>query len=114
MNGAIIPVNNNPTEFTTEGLTFTNCTYQDGGYCVQGNLVLVYIRVRADVNTNFNVTGFPKAKSVTGIGGWPPRMSFQADSPVYLQARTNDTYIFTYGTVTQNTIYGIATVYLKG
>lgn len=112
MNGVIIPVNNNPTEFKTDGLTPTNCTIEDGGYCIQGNLVFVYIRLKATTNTAFNITGFPKAKSKLNVGGWPPRMAFTDDTPAFFQARANDVYLFSYGTVTQGTEYGVSTVYL--
>ena len=110
-NGVIIPTKHNLT-LTTDGLTFNNCTYVDGGYCITDEgLVFVQLRVQA-TGGNASVTGFPKGVGGS-VGGWPPRMAFEDNTPLFFQFRTNDTYIFTYGTITTDKVYGVSTMYVK-
>ena len=49
-----------PTAYKTDGLTYTNLTYDSGGYCKLGKLVIVNIRAKATAsNTETKITGLP-------------------------------------------------------
>ena len=82
-----------------------------GGYFKIGKLVVIQIRIQASNNTSFSVSGFPKGVGSTDVGGYPPKMG---DTVVNFKFQTNDTYLFSYGSVTQNQIYGATCIYLEG
>ena len=58
-----------PTDYTTTGLSGNNCTFDRGGYCRIGNLVIVNIRVNIS-GSGANVTGFAAPKNIIGFGGY--------------------------------------------
>ena len=48
----------------TSGLTYTNCTYVDGGYSVIGNVVIVNIRVKVTEDGHIGINNFPRPKTI--------------------------------------------------
>ncbi|MDO4801322.1 MAG: hypothetical protein Q4A15_04080, partial [Prevotellaceae bacterium] len=55
---SVLKENLTPNGYISSGLTYTNCSYVNGGYCKIGNLVVINMRVTA-TNPTFNVSGFP-------------------------------------------------------
>ena len=54
----------NPSAYTTDGLSFTKCTLDRGGYYRLGNIVIVALRVNISEG-GASITGFPNYGAVT-------------------------------------------------
>ena len=75
---------------SAEGLSFSNCTYESGGYFKLGNLVIINIRVNANkLNWGTNIiSGFPT-----------PEAPYTPCSMVTPQSTFADGYIYSEGTI---------------
>lgn len=84
----------NPQGYTTSGLNANGCTFDRGGYCKIGKIVIVNIRIILS-STGATVTGFPSPINIIGFAGYDGT-----------NEKTAFGYINTNGILTIPTAYG--------
>ena len=106
-----------PTEYSTSGLTYTNCSYVSGGYCKIGKIVIVDIRVLTDSTSNIVITGFPgyNSKTVNNKNIVPVNAFNMTDdsNARYYSTIRNDGYLSVLGGIVANKEYAMSAVYLS-
>ena len=104
LNNAVM-LDNESTEFddiddvpvASNLLSYVNCTYADGGVATVGKVIIVNLKVTYKGTGNITISGLPKPKTVTGIGGYIPLN-------VYVPSLKGG------GIITTDSTHGIATV----
>ena len=67
---ALIPMEfEEDASYSTTGLSYTNCTRQNGGYAKIGNLCVVNMELKASSESNLVIEGFPAPKLGAGVSG---------------------------------------------
>ena len=59
----------NPQDYTTNGLIATKCTFDRGGYCKIGKIVIVNIRITIN-EIGPSISGFPRPIYLSGFSGY--------------------------------------------
>ena len=97
----------NSKTYSTSGLTYAGCSHTRGGYCVQGNLVIVNISVNT-TSAGATVSGFPAPQFTIGFGGYDG----SNEKPIFAYMNTSGTLAIP-GAITQLGSFNISLTYVK-
>ena len=97
----------NSKTYSTSGLTYAGCSHIRGGYCVQGNLVIVNITVNT-TSAGATVSGFPEPQFTIGFGGYDG----SNEKPIFAYMNTSGILVIP-GAITQLGSLNISVTYIK-
>lgn len=97
----------NSRTYSTSGLTYAGCSNIRGGYCVQGNLVIVNISLNT-TSVRATVSGFPSPQFTIGFCGYDG----SNEKPIFAYMNTSGTLVFP-SAITQLGSFNISLTYVK-